>query len=135
MRLLETGKRKRMLDYVRKHTAPYYTQAEAEKEINSMLMNYGPECKIQFYNDAAKIKNSYLVRSELIRHMVCAVIANTGLTARSFENLSAEWLLHNICYHLHIKRSSAVDADLDYTRDRRFAVRILTKIMDIFDIE
>lgn len=132
---MQTGKRKRMLDYVQQHTAPHYTPEQAEEEINSMLINYGPECKVQFYDDAAKIKNSYLVHSELVRHRVCAVIANTGLTARSFENMSAEWLLHNICYHLHIRRSSAVDADLDYTRDRRFIVRLLTKIMDIFDIE
>ena len=132
---MQTGKRKRMLDYVQHHTAPHYTLKEAEEEINSMLINYGPECKVEFYNDAVKIKNSYLVRSELIRHRVCAVIAHTDLTARSFENMSAEWLLHNICYKLHIRRSSAVDADLDYTRDRRFIVRILTEIMDIFDIE
>lgn len=132
---MQTGKRKRMLDYVQHHTAPHYTLKEAEEEINSMLINYGPECKVEFYDDAVKIRNSYLVRSELIRHRVCAVIAHTDLTARSFENMSAEWLLHNICYKLHIKRSSAVDADLDYTRDRRFIVRLLTEIMDIFDIE
>ncbi len=132
---MKTGKRKKILDYIQQHTAPHYTVEEAENAINSMLMSYGPECKVKFYNDAAKIKNSYLVRSVFIRHWVCAVIANTGLTARSLENLSAEWLFHNICYSLHIRRSSTVDADLDYTRDRSFIVRLLTRIMDILDLE
>ncbi len=132
---MKTGKRKAMLEYVRAHTKPHYTLKEAEDEINSVLSCYGPDCKIEFYDDAAKIRNSYLVSSEFIRHRVCAVIANTDLTPRSFENMSAEWLLHNICYRLHIKRSSSIDADLDYIRDRRFTVRLVTWVMDILDIE
>lgn len=128
-------KRRAMLEYVRKNTRTHYSPSEAVEEISSLLSPYYPHCRVEFYEDAAKIRNSYLVRSGLIRHQVCAVIAATELSKRSFENMSAEWLLHNVCYYLHIKRSAAVDVDLDYISDRRFLVNFVTWIMDILDME
>ena len=124
-----------MLEYVRNTTMPHYTLGEAKTQIDSLLSPVSPDCSIEFCDDAAKLRNSYLVHSSLLRHQVCAVISRTDITVRSFENMSAEWLLHNICYYLHIKRSSAIDVDLDYTRDRRFIVRFMTWIMDILNIE
>ena len=45
--------------------------------------------------------------------------------------MSAEWLGHNICYTLHIKRQSTKDVDIDYDGDERFYVRAVVKALEI----
>ena len=45
--------------------------------------------------------------------------------------MSAEWLGHNICYTLHIKRQSTQDVDIDYDGDERFYVRAGAKALEI----
>lgn len=112
-----------------------YSTAEAEQEINKILSAYSPDCRVEFLEDAAKIKNAYLVTSSFDRHKVSAIISRTELTGRSYENISAEWRFHNIAYNMHIKRSSAVDADIDYQQDERWYVNLITWFMDILDIE
>lgn len=33
---------------------------------------------------------------------------------RSIRSLRAEWIVHNVCYRLHILRSHTADVDLNY---------------------
>lgn len=115
-----------------------YSWGGARHVINRLLRKCGSAAhpvRIEFFEDGAKIRNSYLVSSRVRRMKVCAILARTeGFTARTAGNYSAEWVLHNICYRLRFKRSSAVDVDLDVRRDRRASVRVVVKVFDILGI-
>ena len=88
-----------------------------------------------FRETDAEIKDSFLVDSKLDRHMSCEIISRTGLTRRSYEDLSAEWEFHNAAFSANIERGSARDVSLDYGKDPRRIVRWATKIFDFFNIE
>ena len=126
------------LQKIREHYYPHCSSEKmriAEEEINQLLCKYGPECRIYFLRTAATIINSWKVTSKEERHQICRIIADTGITDRSFENLSAEWELHNVSYHAHIGREHAKDVDLDYEKDPRKLVRVATELFDRMDIE
>lgn len=89
------------------------------------------KCRIEFNESAAKITNSYKVTSRYDRQKISEIIRRTGLTNREYDNMSAEWLGHNICYTLHIKRQSTKDVDIDYDGDERFYVRAGAKALEI----
>lgn len=109
--------------------------AEAKAQIDALLKKYGETCRIEFRKTDAEITDSYLVSSMEDRHAVCKLIAATGITDRTYEDLSAEWEVHNAAYAVHVARASAKDVSLDYDGDPRFTVRLATKIFDILDIE
>ena len=108
---------------------------EAKRQIDDILKRYGETCEIEFRETDADIKDSYLVTSKLDRHMICEIISRTGLTKRSYEDLSAEWEFHNAAYSANIERGSAKDVSLDYGGDPRWIVKWATKIFDFFNIE
>ena len=70
-----------------------------------------------------------------MRHKVCEIIARTGLTERTYENLSAEWQVHNVAYKVGIGKASAKDVSLDYAKDPRATVRLSSDLFDKLDIE
>ena len=118
-----------------------YTMAEAKEEIDDILTQYSDEsgeCEIAFGEKAAIISNSYRVTSRYDRQKISAIISRTKtksgdpLTDREYDNMSAEWLAHNICYAFHIKRSSTQHVDIDYAEDEHSYVRRGTKILEIF---
>ena len=111
------------------------SQKEAKRQIDDILKRYGENCEIEFRETDAEIKDSFLVTSKLDRHLICEIISRTGLTRRSYEDLSAEWEFHNAAYSANIERGSARDVSLDYGRDPRKIVRWATKIFDFFNIE
>ncbi len=108
---------------------------EAKRQIDDILQRYGAGCTIEFRDTDAEIKDSYLVDSKLDRHLICEIISRTGLTRRSYEDLSAEWEFHNAAYSANIERGSARDVSLDYGKDPRRIVRWATKIFDFLNIE
>ena len=108
---------------------------EAKRQIDEILQRYGESCAIEFRETDAEIIDSYLVTSKLDRHLICEIISRTGLTGRSYEDLSAEWEFHNAAYNANIERGSAKDVSLDYGDDPRRIVRWATKIFDFFNIE
>ena len=108
---------------------------EAKRQIDDILRRYGESCSIIFRETDAEIKDSFLVDSKLDRHMICEIITRTGLTRRSYEDLSAEWEFHNAAFSANIERGSARDVSLDYGKDPRRIVRWATKIFDFFNIE
>ena len=113
-----------------------YTTEEAKDEIDGILSKYSGDsesskCRIEFNESAAKITNSYKVTSRYDRQKISEIIRRTGLTNREYDNMSAEWLGHNICYTLHIKRQSTKNVDIDYDGDERFYVRAGAKALEI----
>lgn len=112
-----------------------YTREEAKALIDSLLEKYGGSCAITFRSTDAEIVDSYLVKDIDTRHLICEIVARTGVTKRSYEDLSAEWQVHNASYHAGIMRDHAKDVSLDYDKDPRAAVRLATAVFDKLDIE
>lgn len=55
----------------------------------------------------------------------------SGKTVREYDNLSAEWLWHNIVYPLFY--DSTKDAELEAIEDTRWLrVRTPTKLLEVF---
>ena len=109
--------------------------AEAKERIDEILRRYGETCSIEFREYDAEIIDSYLVTSQEDRHLICEIISRTGLTARDYENLAAEWEVHNAAYRLNVARSDAKDVSLDYHGDPRKSVRFATALFDKLDLE
>lgn len=85
---------------------------------------------MEFHPYYVEIVDSYLVTNRKDRLVICEIIARSGATKRSAANLSAEWVVHNLSYRLHILRWAAKDVALDYVRDERFPVRWATWIFE-----
>lgn len=109
--------------------------SEAKERIDEILCRYGENCSVEFREFDAEIIDSYLVNSQEDRHLVCEIISRTGLTDRSYENLAAEWEVHNAAYRLNVARSDAKDVSLDYRGDPRKSVRLATALFDKLDLE
>ena len=117
------------------HLKPRYSVAEAEVRINALLEPYGENCRIVFGEKYAEIIDSYLVSSRKLRHLVCELIHRTGLTERSYENLAAEWMVHNAAYDAGVYRGHAKDVELVYAADPRLSVKLATEVFDVLNIE
>lgn len=117
------------------HLKAHYTVEEAKETIDKILLKYDPRCVIAFRRTDAEIIDSFKVDSMDDRHVICEIIARTGVTKRDYEDLSAEWEFHNAAWAAHVKRSSAKDVSLDYGADPRWVVRFATKVFDVLDIE
>ena len=107
---------------------------QAKREIDEMLAPFGQDCSVCFGKKEITLYHSYQVRSRKARLNICRRIVDTGVTARTPESLSAEWLFHNLAYDLHFMRASARHADLDYTQDTRRAVRLATRFLELFHL-
>ena len=92
------------------------------------------DCSVRFEPNRICLVNSYRIRSRSKRLEICRMIADSGITKRTPESLSAEWFFHNAAYVLHIRRSSSRDVDLDYVRDPRRSVRLCSDICEILHL-
>ena len=103
-----------------------YTLTENAIEVNG-------ECyTVVFGRSSVQIKNSYKIKDRADRLAVLAVIRNQlqvqGLSSRSITSMEGEWVLHNMAYRLG-ERKSSPDVDLDYERDPRWYVAILSEML------
>lgn len=112
-----------------------YTVEEAKEKINEILRKYGKTVCISFREKEAEIIDSYLVKDAAIRRIVCEIIARTGLTNRSCDDLSAEWQVHNVSFRVGYKKDHAKDVSLDYDEDPRKSVRGMTKVFNRLNIK
>ena len=122
-----------------------YTQKEAKEEIEALLKPYLEDqtdedildkgLKVTFNDDdphpSAMISYSYLVTSRYDRQKVCKILSRTEKINREYDNMSAEWLGHNICYFFRINRESTSDVNIDYVNDPRNEVIFATKVLEI----
>lgn len=108
---------------------------KAKEMIDGMLEKYSETCKIEFRETDAEIIDSYLVDSQDDRHIVCEIIARTGITQRDCEDMAAEWQVHNVAYYAGVGKSHAKDVSLDYGKDPRASVRLATAVFDKLNIE
>jgi RHS repeat-associated protein len=115
-----------------------YSKQEATEEINSILEPYSEDqsfCEVIFEETEVVITNSVNVDSKYDRQKISTIITRTdNLTNRSAENLSSEWLVHNVVHA--IKPSvKTLHVNLDYNTDRRWYVNVCTWIFDIMGWE
>ena len=50
---------------------------------------------------------------------------------RSMRSLRAEWIVHNVCYRLHILRSHTADVDLNYPNRIEWLYRLLAPLASL----
>lgn len=112
-----------------------YPMEEAKQVIDEMLRPYGDTVRITFREKDAEIIDSYLVRDAAVRRTVCEIIARTGLTERTYADLSAEWQVHNVSYRARYRKKHAKDVSLDYHGDKRRSVRAATRIFNRLNLE
>lgn len=112
-----------------------YAPEEAKELIDGMLSRFRQTCKIDFRKKDAEIVDSYLVKDINVRRIICEIIARTGMTKRSHEELSAEWRVHNVSYRLGFMKRHSKDVSLDYSGDPRGVVRLANKIFRKFHME
>ena len=115
-----------------------YSVKEAEREINDILSPYtSTSIEFNYEKNSVKISGSYKVKSRYERQKVSEVLTRTEeLFDRESDNISSEWLLHNLCFGMSIMEGSTKDADLDFIRDdRMITVCIPTKILEILGWE
>ena len=62
------------------------------------------------------------------------ILSRCGLTDREYDNLAAEWLLHNLAYDLHFMRGSARHVALDFGHNLRREVDYCTRILEILGL-
>ena len=76
------------------------------------------------------------MKSRYDRQKICTIISRTdNITQRQYDDLSSEWVFHNVMYAFKIREDSAEDTFLDYNRDPRFLVRAVTDILELFGWE
>ena len=122
---------------IEKELSDSYTQDEAKVAIDDYLSKYNNDSQIVQleYTDAGfKINGSYLVTSRYDRQYVSMILSRTNLTNRDYDNLSAEWLGHNVMHFIK-SQSSTADADLDYSGDSRLFIRIVSKVLELLGWE
>ena len=94
------------------------------------------------------ISDSINIKSRYERQKVSMILDRTeGLTDREYDNMSAEWLLHNALYNLlsidlisnnfdvSYRILQAQDADLDYVADDTPIINIATAIFEVLGWE
>lgn len=77
------------------------------------------------------MNDSYKVTSRYDRQKISMILSRTEGVSREYDNLSSEWLLHNVGYTLKINTESSKDVNLDYVKDSRWSVNALSKTLEI----
>ena len=86
----------------------------------------GPD--LRFGETGVHIESSCLVRKRRLRMEICGVLSRTEGFSRSAADMSAEWLGHNIYYRL-TRHPGAKSADIEFTGDKRWYVKLAAKVM------
>lgn len=96
----------------------------------------GEVSQLVFSSHKAKIFDSYIFSTEEICSIVLYIIEYAekyGIEiSRSYKELCGEIILHKWLYKLHIKRAQTKDCDLDFHKDNRWYVNLLSKIIGFF---
>ena len=92
----------------------------------------GEEYRIVFGKTSVCVVDSYKIteRSERLR-IIKAIqneLAVRGISKRQTTSMEGEWLLHNIAYQI-IGSRRAKDVDLEYEKDRRWYVALLSEFL------
>ena len=97
----------------------------------------GKTYNIVFGTNSVRIENSYEINNRTDRMAVLAILQGKlqerGLSDRTITSMEGEWVLHNMAYKLGEREHSA-DVDLDYTKDSRWYIAVLSEILGTMGI-
>lgn len=119
---------------VEKELKERYSVEEALEAIDAILAAHAPDCKAGLFEKELEIRNGYRVRSKRDRLKISLILSRCGLTEREYDNIAAEWLLHNLAYDFHFLRASAMHVALDFGRDKRWEVNVATRLLEIIGL-
>ena len=92
----------------------------------------GEEYKIVFGKTSVCVVDSYKITERAERLRIIKAIQNEltaqGESGRETTSMEGEWLLHNIAYQI-IGSRRAKDVDLEYEKDRRWYVALLSEFL------
>ena len=79
-------------------------------------------------DNSLQISDSYLYsKRDMISslNLIKECYPHSDIWQRSMSSLSAEWIIHNACYRMHILRSHTTDVDLNYPNRIDLLYRLL----------
>ena len=98
----------------------------------------GKDTKIIFGDESVKIVDSHELNRKERLEILCFIVycfkEKEIPCSRTIQNLEGELITHNLLYKVHYKRDNTQDADLDYTKDKRWYVNTTTIIMQILGL-
>lgn len=101
----------------------------AKNLIDDHLQNIDSSCYITMDADGTfEIVNSYKVKSRYSRQYICEILSRTTLTDREYDNMSAEWVGHNLLAGFY---SGAKDVNLEYDEDPRWWIVFGSKFLEV----
>lgn len=111
-----------------------YNYSEDEKGNVTLILNDGKKVYMQFYKEEVKVVNSYQLKDRKEKLEVALFIKHyvkkkEYKVKRDILDLYGEYRLHNILYSCGYKTESTGDADLDYIRDKRQFVNLVSKVI------
>ncbi|MBQ9886051.1 MAG: RHS repeat-associated core domain-containing protein [Lachnospiraceae bacterium] len=124
----------------------YKTKEEVLEAVKTVTDKYD-NVRANFTDSGLRITNSYKINNRVDRQKISMIYANSPFTDRSYSNISAEWLGHNIVYSClepfkdaHIGWIDSlvdrtVNVDLDYIRDSHDSINVITKVMEVYGWE
>ena len=94
----------------------------------------GRQIELIFNNTAVKVVRAYEIEDKSEIYSVVRFIrryaAEPGIEiTRKNMDLYGELKLHNLLYSMDYKRESTADADLDYLRDKRWYVNVMSRLL------
>ncbi len=88
---------------------------------------------MRFSESSVQVKKSYkaIGREDSLMVAVFAkrFATDNGKIVKDTTEMYGEYRLHNLLYGLGIKREQTADTDLDYERDKRWYVNLLSKVI------
>ena len=94
------------------------------------ITNSGNAAKITFGKNAVKIEKSYRFTKKERIEILCFIRRRLSMqnVTVSLSDMSGEWAVHNVAYAVGIEHERTADADLDYSKDKRFYVAALSAV-------
>ena len=89
------------------------------------------EVVLQFGKESVRIVNSHVIENKETQLQTVLFIRKylSEQTQRQTTDLLGEFRLHNALYRLGIKRDQTGESDLDYIKDKRWYVDVVSKIL------
>lgn len=90
--------------------------------------------QLHFDDPNIKILSSYRITdTEMINEILCIIKTHFDMKEsrwnRTIESMQNEWIIHNICSSLLIKKGSTDDVDLNNEDEELYNSKIITKIL------
>lgn len=113
----------------------YAGKSFSSEDKETIVLSDGKEARIRFDDASAKVMDSFRFdsqeRFEICSYILKSLDGTPRQTNRSIQSMEAELSLHAYAYRLGIEKGKSKDADLDYSEDPRWYVRMATSLFEV----